>query len=110
MKIDLHIHSKYSYDSYLEPKTIIKIAKKRNLDGVAITDHSSLKGSKEAKKIADDFLIIESSEIKTSTGEILAYGIQEEIKPKQSIYETIDKIHEQDGIAVAPHPFDMFKV
>jgi len=109
MKIDLHIHSKYSYDSFLEPKIIIKIAKKINLDGVAITDHSSLKGYNEAKKIVNDFLIIEGSEIRTSIGEILAYGIQEKIEPKQSIYETIDRIHDQDGIAIAPHPFDMFR-
>lgn len=108
-KIDLHIHSKYSYDSYLEPKIIIKIAKKRNLDGIAITDHNSLKGSIEAKKIATDILIIQGSEIKTSIGEILAYSIKEEIKPKQNIYEAIDNIHEQGGIAVAPHPFDMFR-
>ena len=52
---------------------------------------------------------MQASEIKTSTGEILAYGIQEEIEPKQNIYETIDQIHEQDGVAIAPHPFDMFR-
>jgi hypothetical protein len=109
IKIDLHIHSKYSYDCFLEPKIIIKIAKKRNLDGVAITDHNSLKGSTEVKKIAKDFLIVSGVEIKTLLGEILAYGIQEEIKPEQNIFETIDKIHEQGGIAIAPHPFDLFR-
>jgi len=109
IKIDLHVHSKYSYDCYLEPKIIIKIAKKRNLDGISITDHNSLKGSKEAKEIAKDFLIIDGSEIKTTIGEIIGYGIQEEINSGQSIYETIDEIHEQGGIAIAPHPFDMFR-
>jgi len=109
MKIDLHIHSKYSFDSFNEPKLIIKMAKKRKLDGIAITDHDSLKGSNEAKKISKDFLIIEGSEINTVSGEILAYGIQEEIKPKLLIEETIDRIHEQGGIAVTPHPFDVFR-
>jgi len=109
IKIDLHIHSKYSYDCYLEPKIIIKIAKKRNLDGISITDHNSLRSYKEAKKIAKDFLIIEGSEIKTTIGEILAYSIQEEIKPEKSIYETIEEVHKQGGIAIAPHPFDMFR-
>jgi hypothetical protein len=109
IKIDLHIHSKYSFDSHLEPKTIIEIAKKRNLDGIAITDHDSLKGSIEAKKISNDFLIIEGSEINTISGEILAYGIQEEIRPNLLIEETIDQIHEQGGIAVTPHPYDLFR-
>ncbi|MCW3133792.1 MAG: PHP domain-containing protein [Methanophagales archaeon] len=43
MKYDLHIHSKYSSDGIIEPEKIIKIALKRGLDGIAITDHSTIK-------------------------------------------------------------------
>lgn len=38
MKYDLHIHSKYSYASFLKPKKIIKISRKRGLDGVKVKD------------------------------------------------------------------------
>ena len=44
MKYDLHIHSIYSYDSYLRPENIIKMAKKRSLNGVAVADHGTIKG------------------------------------------------------------------
>ena len=51
---DLHIHSKYSYDGILEPKDIVKIAIKKGLDGIAITDHNTVKGALEAKKYEYD--------------------------------------------------------
>ena len=44
MKYDLHIHSKYSSDGVLDPEKIVKIAAKRGLNGVAITDHNTIIG------------------------------------------------------------------
>jgi len=43
MKYDLHIHSKYSSDGVLGLEKIVKIAMKRGLDGIAITDHDTIK-------------------------------------------------------------------
>ena len=51
LKLDLHIHSKYSFDSLLSVEKIIKTAEKKKLDGIAICDHNSLKGGLKAKKI-----------------------------------------------------------
>ena len=56
MKYDLHIHSKYSSDGILEVKEIVKAAIKRGLDGIAITDHNTIKGGIEAKKYETDGL------------------------------------------------------
>lgn len=111
MNFDLHIHSKYSFDSLLEPKKIIKIAKKRGLDGVAITDHNTIKGSLEAKKINKDhdFLVILGSEIGTEIGDITGLFLNEEIKSRDSL-EVIAEIHEQDGIVVLPHPYRGHKI
>ena len=39
MKLDLHIHSKYSYDSFSESSKIVKMAKRKGLDIISITDH-----------------------------------------------------------------------
>lgn len=41
--IDLHIHSSFSDGSY-PPEYIVKIAKKMNLDMIALTDHNTLAG------------------------------------------------------------------
>jgi predicted metal-dependent phosphoesterase TrpH len=106
MILDLHIHSKYSFDSILEPKRIIKVAKKRGLDGIAITDHNTIKGSIEAKKINSnpDFLVIVGSEINTEIGDITGLFLKEEIKSRNSM-EVIEEIKKQGGIVVLPHPF-----
>jgi len=106
MIFDLHIHSKYSFDSILEPKKIIKVAKKRGLDGVAITDHNTIKGGLEAKKINGDpnFLVIVGSEISTEIGDIIGLFLNEEIKSRNSM-EVIKEIKEQGGLVVLPHPY-----
>jgi len=48
-KFDLHIHSSYSSDGLMNPKTIVKIAIKRHLSGIAVTDHNTIKGGLKAK-------------------------------------------------------------
>ena len=111
MNFDFHIHSKHSFDSILEPKKIIKVAKKKGLDGVAITDHNTIIGGLEAKKInADqDFLVIVGSEINTEIGDITGLFLNEEIKSRSS-REVVDEIHEQNGIVVLPHPYRGHKI
>jgi len=103
---DLHVHSKYSKDSINDPRWIIKVAKKKGLSGVAITDHDTIKGSLIAKKINNDpdFEIIPGVEIKTDIGDIIGLWITEEIKSR-SWEEVIDEIHSQGGVAVLPHPY-----
>ena len=47
MRIDLHIHSTAS-DGTLTPAEILSLAKELNLGAIAITDHDTLDGSKDA--------------------------------------------------------------
>ncbi|MBW2012077.1 MAG: PHP domain-containing protein, partial [Deltaproteobacteria bacterium] len=47
MRIDLHIHSTAS-DGTLSPSEILNLAEKLNLGAIAITDHDTIDGSKEA--------------------------------------------------------------
>ena len=93
----------------LELRDIVKIAKKRGLDGVAITDHNTIKGGLKAKEYeTNDFKIIVGSEIKSPKGEVLGLFLSEEIKPGDFI-DIISHIREQNGIAVFPHPYDKIR-
>jgi predicted metal-dependent phosphoesterase TrpH len=106
MKYDLHSHSKYSSDGFLNPEKIVKVARKRGLSGIAVTDHDTIKGGIEAKKYeTDDFKVIIGSEVSTSKGEIIGLFLSEEIK-SNNFYDVIDEIKAQDGLIVVPHPFD----
>ena len=104
--VDLHIHSKYSPDSTVEPKTILKVAKERGLQGVAVTDHSTIRGGLETLKINNDprFLVIVGSEIETDKGDIIGLFLTKEIRSTRA-NEVIKEIKEQGGIVLWAHPY-----
>jgi predicted metal-dependent phosphoesterase TrpH len=69
MKLDLHIHSKYSYDSFSEPSKIVKMAKRRGLDVISITDHDNMKVyEKLPHKL--DIIVVRGMEKKTDMGDV----------------------------------------
>lgn len=105
-KYDLHIHTNHSSCSRIKPKKLLRIAKKRGLNGIAITNHNTIKGGQEVKKANKDknFEVIIGAEIKTNKGEILGLYLKKEIKSRKA-EEVIDEIHKQGGIAIAAHPF-----
>ncbi|MCD6557854.1 MAG: PHP domain-containing protein [Candidatus Aenigmarchaeota archaeon] len=113
MRIDLHIHTNRSKCSSMPVKDLIKIAARCGLDGIAITDHNTIKAWKEAKnllrRLDSSLIFIRGEEISSKDGHILALGIQNVIKRNMSAEETIEKIHEQGGIAIFAHPFDYFR-
>lgn len=110
MKYDLHIHSKYSYDSFMDPNKIIEVAKKKGLNGIAITDHNTIKGGLTAYKANRDesFHIIIGTEIKTEYGDIIGLFLNEEIDTN-IFEEVIDKIKSQGGIVILAHPYRQFQ-
>jgi predicted metal-dependent phosphoesterase TrpH len=108
LKIDLHIHTTYSSDALTTPKDLIFYAKKRGLDGVAITDHDRIDGALKIAK-ETDFLIVPGIEISSLNGHIIGLNVNELVPPKLSADETLDRIHEAGGIAVACHPITFFK-
>lgn len=111
MIFDFHIHSRYSFDSILSPRDILKTAKRKGLDGIAITDHNTIRGGLETKKLNKDenFYVIIGSEINTDMGDIIGLFLNDEIKSRDS-QEVIDEIHQQDGLVILPHPFRNHKL
>lgn len=108
IRLDLHVHTKYSHDGTMEYAKLVKFAIRRGLQGVAITDHNTIKGAIKARKEIKNFLIIVGSEIRTNKGEIIGLFLEEEVKSRDLI-EVIDEIKAQDGIVIVPHPFDKIR-
>ncbi|NIO21820.1 MAG: PHP domain-containing protein [Candidatus Aenigmarchaeota archaeon] len=115
MLFELHCHSWYSkgtkipWECLSSPKEIMKQAKRLGLSGVALTDHKTTKGWKEAGEEAKKLrlLFIPGVELQAREGHIIALGISEGIDNHLGLEETIERIHEQGGLAIAPHPFDL---
>lgn len=108
LKIDLHVHTCYSYDGLITPKELVFYARKHGLNGVAITDHDRIDG---ALKIAKEtnFLIIPGIEISSLNGHVVGLGLQEPVPKNLDVDETVDKIHKLGGLAIACHPKAVLK-
>ena len=106
MILDLHVHSRYSHDSLSRPRDVLKAAKMKGLTGIAIADHKTMKGSREASKINEDkdFRVIMATEAATDAGDIIGLFISEDIGSQDCI-AAIEEIHAQGGVAVLPHPY-----
>jgi predicted metal-dependent phosphoesterase TrpH len=106
MLLDLHNHTRHSPDSRVSPAELVAIAKRIGLGGLAITDHNSVGGIKEALEASgNDFLVVPGIEVSTASGHVLAYGVREIVPRDLSVAETVDRIAALGGVAVAAHPF-----
>ena len=92
----------------ITPEELVFYAKKRGLDGVAVTDHDRLDG---ALKIAaeTDFLVIPGIEVRSAEGHVVGLNVKELVSGKLSATETVNRIHDAGGIGVACHPIGLFK-
>ncbi len=106
MIVELHIHSQFSHDSLMRPEKVIKAAKDRGLNGIAVTDHDTIKGGLSAQKANEDkgFSVIIGCEVKSNCGDIIGLFLQEEIRSRNCM-DVVDEIKEQGGVVVLPHPF-----
>jgi predicted metal-dependent phosphoesterase TrpH len=108
VKADLHVHTNYSSDSTITPEELIFYAKKRGLTALAVTDHDRLDGARKVAK-ETDFLVIPGTEVSSLGGHIIGLNVQEAIPKGLAANETVDRIHQAGGIAIACHPFALFK-
>ncbi len=106
---DLHIHSVYSSDSLIQPKTLVdQLVAHSFIKVAAVTDHDSVRGCRAAIELASpypDILIIPGVEISTLEGDILVLGT-EELPPKPWTPEAVvDYAKRIGGVSVAAHPY-----
>ncbi len=106
-KADLHIHTSYSYDGTATVAAVLEhVARKTDLDVIAITDHDAIDGALEARELAPRYgvEVIPGSEVSTAEGHLLALYITERVPAKLSLVETVACVAEMGGICVAAHP------
>jgi predicted metal-dependent phosphoesterase TrpH len=105
MKADLHVHSIYSEHSTATLDDIVQRSLDEGLDCVAVTDHRTIEGAKELKKIAS-FEVIIGQEVMTKHGEITGLFLRHTLEPHMSLIDTISAIKAQGGLVYVPHPFE----
>lgn len=96
-KVDLHVHSRYSHrpsqwilkklgcpESFTEPLQLYRIAKRRGMSFVTITDHNSIRGALEIAHLSDVFV----------SEEVTSYFPEDECKVHVLVYDINERIHE----------------
>jgi predicted metal-dependent phosphoesterase TrpH len=112
MKVDLHCHSKASWDCVSEFEDIVVRCKARNIKVQAITDHNEIWGAQALQAMTQtdpDLTIIVGEEIYCEAGEIIGLYLNELIPSGLSALETVQRIKAQGGLVLLPHPFDILK-
>ena len=108
--VDLHCHSKGSFDSLSSPKDMVKAAVDRGLTHLAITDHDRVDVAQEARALAPaELTVLVGEEVKTRDGDLICVFLERAIPPGLSAMETIAAAREQGGLVGIPHPFDNFR-
>jgi predicted metal-dependent phosphoesterase TrpH len=107
-KADLHLHTTASDGAATAPEMLAHVAQSPDMRLIAITDHDSIAGARQAAQLAPQFgvEVIVGEEVSTAQGHLLALFIDTVIPAGRPAAETIAAIHAQGGLAIAPHPFD----
>ena len=108
--VDLHCHTRASFDSLSDPVAVVKAAAKQGMTHLAITDHDRIEGALRARDAAPDGLtVIIGEEIRTADGDLVAVFLERAVAPHRPARETIEEIRAQGGLVGIPHPFDRYR-
>ncbi|MGI6294742.1 MAG: hypothetical protein ACOX3G_01505 [Armatimonadota bacterium] len=112
---DPHLHSLYSRCSVSDPVRLIREARRIGLGAIGLMDHNCIQGAlitrdcadylKSEGELPEDFLVVPGLEINSKAGHIGALFVEQDIPMSLSAKETVDRIHDIGGLAVAVHPF-----
>jgi predicted metal-dependent phosphoesterase TrpH len=108
--VDLHCHTRASFDSLASVRAVLDAAARRGLTHLAITDHDRIDGALEARAVAPHGLsVIVGEEVRTADGDLICVFLQEALPPGRTAAATIDAAREQGALVGIPHPFDRFR-
>ena len=115
-RADLHLHTNLG-DGTASPERVLREARQRGLDVIAITDHDHLEGAKRVTDLlqrdharqTDDTAppapqVIWGCEVTTRQGHFIGLFLREPPKMLRHVEETIEDIKAQGGLCIVPHP------
>jgi predicted metal-dependent phosphoesterase TrpH len=105
MRLDMHMHTRASFDCLSDPCEVVRHALSRGIDRVCITDHNEISAAVALQQEFRDRIIV-GEEVKTAEGvDIIGLFLAERIPKGTPARETCERIREQGGLVYVPHPF-----
>jgi len=106
-RVDLHCHTRASFDGVAEPEALVERATARGLTHVAITDHETLEGARRAAASAPAGIqVLIGCEVNTPEGDLIFVFLERALPKGLSAREAIAAGREQGALIGIPHPFD----
>ncbi len=107
-KADLHLHTTHS-DGTASVEQLLEHAAQSDLRVIAITDHDTIDGALEARRLASSYGIevIVGEEVSTQEGHLLVLFVEQWLPPMRPLRETVAAARAQGALIIAPHPFGM---
>jgi hypothetical protein len=105
LRIDLHVHTRYSEDSVNSFDGINRRCREMGFDGYAICDHDSVEGLRRVE--SGGLVVVPGLEVSAMGAHILCFDPVEAVPSGLSIMETVEKIHAQGATAVLAHPYSI---
>jgi predicted metal-dependent phosphoesterase TrpH len=106
---DLHVHTKYSADASIHPKTIVdQLYAHSIIKAVAITDHNTVEGYYKVQELAsayEDILIIPGVEISAIGGDIIVLGAAELPPEPWTVEKVVAFASERQALTIVAHPY-----
>jgi len=109
LRLDLHLHTTRSMDSSVRLEDAVRRIRELGLDGFAVTDHDFLAELPGDLSENSGLIVIPGMEVSADGAHVLAFDIQEPVPMGLPIPETVDRIHDQGGIAIIAHPYSVFR-
>ena len=105
LRLDLHVHTRASWDCLSDPEALLERALERGIHRMAITDHNRLDVSLAMYTRHPD-RIIPGEEVRTREGiDLIGLFIETEVPRGTPAREACDLIRRAGGVVYLPHPY-----
>lgn len=109
LKIDLHVHTDASKDGLSTVREMIESARRKGLDGIAVTDHDIPFPPGDAAELSTTTgtLIIPGMEVSTDSGHLLVLSPRSGYSRGVPLGATVERALSEGSAVIIPHPTDV---
>lgn len=101
------MHTDRSHDGCSSIKEIATVAKRKGLDGIAVTDHDLSLMEGDAMRITEELglLVLPGIEVTTAAGHLLVINPKRELNDP-ALEKVVESAADDGSIIIVPHPMD----
>ena len=106
---DPHCHTTAS-DGMVTPAELVDAALQAHVDLIAVTDHDTMASVKEVQQRGEaaGLMVVAGQEITTkgpAMTHVMGWFLEKPVKRGMTLEDSVAAIHDQNGLAIIPHPF-----